>query len=177
MPLIILDVKGATESAYFSLAWMIALPAFAVSAATGQSLVVSGSRDETALATYAHRVLIQTAGIVIPLALVLVVAAPSVLAIFGAEYARHSAATLALLALAAIPHVVTFIYLSVYRVRRRMSAVIGVMGAICGLALVAGVVLLQTFGIAGVGMGWLLAESLVAVFLLVTDRRALWPAR
>jgi O-antigen/teichoic acid export membrane protein len=177
MPVIIVALDSPTANAYFSLAWMVALPVFAVSGATGQALVVSGSGDESALPAYTRRVLGQTAGIVVPFALALAVAAPHVLSLFGADYARHGATTLSFLALAAIPNVVTFLYVSVYRVRRRMSAVIRVLGSLCGLVLGLGVVLLHVFGIPGVGLAWLIAESLVAVTLLVTDPRALWRAR
>jgi O-antigen/teichoic acid export membrane protein len=173
MPLVVVALEGATANAYFSLAWMIALPLFAIPTATGQSLLVSGSRDEAALPVYARRVLLQTSAMVIPLAVGLVVAAQLVLSIFGAAYARESATTLAFLSLAAIPHVVTFLYVSIYRVRRRMLAVVSVLGSLCGLAVLIGVVLLQMLGIAGVGLGWLIAEALVAVTLLVSDRRAL----
>jgi O-antigen/teichoic acid export membrane protein len=175
MPLIVIQIAGAAENAYFSVAWMIALPIFAISSATGQSLVVSGSHDEAALPAYARRVLVQTASIVAPVALALAVAAAPVLSVFGTEYAHHSDTTLALLALAGIPHVVTFVYLSAYRVRRRMSRVVAVLGCLCGLAVVLGVGLLHVLGIAGVGLGWLIAESVVAATLLVIDRHTLWP--
>ncbi|MDP9269526.1 MAG: phosphotransferase [Chloroflexota bacterium] len=177
MPVIIVAIEGATASAYFSLAWMVALPLYAITVSTGASLVVTASRDEARLPAYARQVLIQTASIVIPLALGLAVASRHVLDLFGSAYAVHGAATLALLALSAIPNVVNFLYVSIYRVRRRMSAVVMVLGSLCGLALVLGLVLLQVLGIAGVGLGWLLAQSVVAVVLLVTEPRALWSPR
>lgn len=177
MPVIVLAAEGAGASAHFSLAWMIALPIFTISANTGSSLVVTASGDEAGLPAYARKVLAQTAGIVIPLALGVALAAPLVLRLFGTEYAANSAVTLELLALSTIPHVVVFLYLSVYRVQRRMSALVTLLGALCGLVLILGVVLLQVLGIAGVGLAWLLAESIVAAALLVTQPRTLWPAR
>ena len=175
MPVLVVALKGGTANAYFALAWMVALPLYSVSASTGVSLVVAASRDEANLPTYARRVIVQTGAIVVPLALILAVAAPYVLRLFGPSYAAHSDLTLALLALAAIPNAVTALYVSVYRVRRRMSRVVIVLGALCGLVLGLGVTLLPQFGIAGVGLAWLVAESLVAAVLRLAEPRALWP--
>jgi O-antigen/teichoic acid export membrane protein len=173
MPVIVAALEGGTANAYFSLAWMIALPLYAVSAATNASLVVTASRDEATLPTYARQVLILTAGIVIPLALGLAVIAPHLLRLFGPEYAVHSSVTLVLLALSAIPNAVTALYVSVYRVQRRMLAVVLLLGSLCGLVLGLGVLLLPLLGVAGVGLAWLIAESLVAAVLLLIEPRAL----
>jgi O-antigen/teichoic acid export membrane protein/aminoglycoside phosphotransferase len=169
MPLLVVALKGATANAYFSLAWMIALPLFAISASTGAVLVVAASRDEARLSGYARRVLIQTCAIVVPLALVLALSAPWLLDLFGPQYAAHSHTTLSLLALAAIPNAVTAIYVSAYRVQRRMSAVVMLLASLCGLVLGLGVALMELLGIAGIGLAWLIAESLVAAVLLVVD--------
>ena len=156
---------------------MIALPIFTVSANTGASLTVTAARDEEGLHPYARKVLAQTAGIVVPVALGLALAAPLVLRLFGSEYAEHGAGTLAFLALATVPHVVNFLYRSVCRVQRRTSALVILLGALCGLVLILGVVLLKVLGIAGVGLAWLLAESTVAVTLLLTRPGVLWRSR
>jgi aminoglycoside phosphotransferase (APT) family kinase protein/O-antigen/teichoic acid export membrane protein len=176
MPVLVVALEGGTANAYFALAWMIALPLYGVTTNTGASLVVTASRDEPGLPTYARRVLIQTAALVVPLALGLALAAPEVLRLFGAQYAEHSHVTLSLLALSAIPNTVTALYVSVYRVQRRMSLVVMLLGALCGLVLGLGVTFLQLFGIAGVGLAWLIAESLVAAVLLLVEPGALWPS-
>jgi aminoglycoside phosphotransferase (APT) family kinase protein/O-antigen/teichoic acid export membrane protein len=177
MPVIVTGIEGATANAYFSLAWMIALPLFAFSGNTGASLVVTASGDEARLPFYARKVLIQTAAIVIPVALFLAVASSFVLSLFGAKYAAHGSATLTLLALSAIPNVVNVLYVSVYRVQRRMSRVVTLLGFQCGIALVLGIVLLEGVGIAGIGVAWLVAQSVVAATLFLIEPQALLPSR
>ena len=46
MPVVVVAVEGATANAYYSLAWMIALPTIAISASTGTALVVAAAADE-----------------------------------------------------------------------------------------------------------------------------------
>jgi O-antigen/teichoic acid export membrane protein len=113
----------------------------------------------------------------IPLALCFVATAPILLRAFGGEYAAHSTTTLRLLALSAIPHMVNALYMSVYRVRLKMSAVVAILGALCSLVLVLGTVLLQVIGIAGIGIAWLVSELVVVAVLVAVDPRALWPLR
>jgi O-antigen/teichoic acid export membrane protein len=173
MPVIVTAIEGATANAYYSLAWMIALPLFALSGNTGASLVVTGSGDEARLPLYARKVLIQTSAMVVPAALFLAVASSFVLSLFGAKYAAHGSATLTLLALSAIPCVVNVLYVSVYRVQRRMSRVVALQGFQCGIALGLGIVLLEVIGIEGIGIAWLVAQSVVAASLLLSEPQAL----
>ena len=177
MPVIVVALASPTETAYFALAWMIVTPLYALSANTGASLVVTGSGDQNQLPHYARKVLIQTAAMAIPLALCFVATAPILLRAFGGEYAAHSTTTLRLLALSAIPHMVNALYMSVYRVRLKMSAVVAILGALCSLVLVLGTVLLQVIGIAGIGIAWLVSELVVVAVLVAVDPRALWPLR
>lgn len=173
LPVIVTAVKSPEANAYFSLAWMIALPLYAVSASTGASLVVTAAGDEARLPAYARRALIQTAAIVIPVALFLALAASFVLGFFGPEYAAHGSTTLVLLALSAIPNVVNALYVSAYRVQRRMARVVTLLGFQCGVALVLGIVLLNVSGIAGIGLAWLIAQTVVAAALLLVEPRVL----
>jgi hypothetical protein len=106
------------------------LPLIAVSGSTGQALVVTGAGDPERLAVYARKVLRQTARLVVPAAVAMALAAPYVLRLFGREYADHAATTLSLLALSAIPNVITTLYVSIYRVQRRMRAVVTVLAGL-----------------------------------------------
>ncbi|HWE10032.1 MAG TPA: phosphotransferase [Solirubrobacteraceae bacterium] len=173
MPVIVVAIAGATSNAFFSLAWMITLPLIAVSSSTGQALVVTGAGDPARLAEYARKVLAQTARLVIPAALVLVLGAPYVLRLFGGQYAHRGATTLSLLALSAIPNMITALYVSIYRVQRRMRAVVMLLAALCGSVLLLGPALLAVMGIKGVGLAWLVCQSIVAIALLSMDSGAL----
>ena len=177
IPVIIVAIEGASANAYFSLAWMITLPLYAVATSTGQSLVVTASRDEDNLPTYTRQVLIQAVAIVMPLALLLAAAAPLVLRVFGTEYSDNGSTTLVLLALSAIPNAVNMLYVAVFRVQRRMSRVVLVLGLLCGQAIVFGIVLLNLIGVTGVGLAWLIAQTVVAATLLLIEPQLLGLSR
>jgi len=175
MPVIVVAIAGATSNAFFSVAWMITLPLILVSINTGQALVVTGARDPDRLAEYARKVLGQTARLVIPAAAAIALAAPYVLRLFGRAYAEHAATTLTLLALSAIPNMITTLYVSIYRVQKRMRAVVTLLAGLCGSVLLLGPVLLTVMGITGVGLAWLLCQSVVALVLRRVDPTGVAP--
>ena len=125
------------------------------------------------IASYTRGVLRQTAWMVIPAATAVALAAPYLLRLFGGGYASHAAGTLALLALSTIPNIVTTLYVRIYRVRKRMTAVVAALAAQCGLVLVLGPVLLAAVGISGVGLAWLVSQTFVALALVWLDPEAL----
>jgi aminoglycoside phosphotransferase (APT) family kinase protein/O-antigen/teichoic acid export membrane protein len=175
MPVIVIAQVGAAANGYFSLAWTIALPLYAISASTGASLVVAAAADERDLPVYARKVILQTACLVVPPAAALAISPGLVLGVFGHAYADHGATTLRLLALSAIPNVLIATYISVLRVRRRMLAVVAVLGALCGMVIALSLVLLGDHGIAGVGLAWLISQLVVVTLLFVLDPRLFWP--
>lgn len=170
LPVLVLDLTGARTTAAFSLAWVIAYSLFLVAANMGSSLVVQAAAHPERLDAYTWRLLRHTLLLIVPAALAVTVAAPSILRLFGPDY-EAAAGTLRLLALAAIPNVITAVFVSAARVRRRMRIVVGTLLSLCTVVLVISLVLIPTFGIAGVGWAWLGAETAVAAVLLVGSAR------
>jgi O-antigen/teichoic acid export membrane protein len=173
MPIIVVGVAGASAAAYFSVAWMLSGPLLGVASSTGSAFVVAAAGDPARLAELARGVLRQTALMVIPAALAMALAAPLVLRLFGPAYADHGSATLALLALSAIPNIITTLYIRIYRVQGRLRAVVVSLAAQCGLVLALAPVLLVSMGIVGVAVAWLASQSIVALAQVLADGEAL----
>ncbi len=113
----------------------------------------------------------------IPLAIVVAIVAPLILRFFGSEYVDGASLLLALLALSAIPNVVITTFLSAARVQRRMRAVTVVTAAMSVSVMGLSVLLLDRYGLTGVGVAWVAAQSVIAVVLLITELRAVWLPR
>jgi O-antigen/teichoic acid export membrane protein len=109
--------------------------------------------------------------LVVPAVVVLLVGAPWILLLFGAQYAAESTTLLRLLCLAAVPQVVTNLYISIARIQRSMLAVILVQAIVAGIVMTLSLVLLRPLGITGIGLAWLVAQVSVAGFLVC------WPLR
>ncbi len=174
MPVLVLSFAGAEANAYFFLAWTIAYTLFLIGSNTGMSLITEATLAPQELQSLSRKVLLQTGAIVIPAAIALAVFAPLVLQIFGPEYARQGSAVLRLFALAAIPHMVIALNVSILRTERRMRALAVMHGVMAILVIVLSVVLLPVLGINGVGWAWLITMTLVAGVVLLTNLRFLW---
>jgi O-antigen/teichoic acid export membrane protein len=176
LPVLIVERAGASAGAYFYLAWTIAYTLYFVSVNMCMSLVTEGARDEARLNLYSLETLKQTLRLVVPIVAVIVVGAPHVLRLYGSAYAAEGATLLRLLCLSAIPYAFVAVRISMARVQRKILTIFCVYGALCVLALGLTHVLLDRYGVVGVGWAWLVAQTLMMGVLLLSDlRKAWWP--
>jgi O-antigen/teichoic acid export membrane protein/aminoglycoside phosphotransferase len=177
LPLIVLAIDGAEQSAYFYLSWTIAYTLFLLSRNLGMSLVTEGARAPQRLYEFALRTLAQCGKIVVPLAVVVAAISPLILRLFGSDYVEGASVVLPLLVLSAIPHVVIATFLAAARVQQRMRAVVVVTATMSISVMGLSIVLLDRYGLTGVGVAWLGAQSVIAIGLLATELRAVWLPR
>ena len=170
IPIVITQRLGASQNAYYSLAWVMTMPLYLVSLNTASSLVVSAVNEQTRLRDYAHRVFTQTARLVVPGACVLALGAPLFLRAFGGEYANQGAMTLRLLAISAIPNMVCTLYLAVWRAEQRLSLLVWVRVIQFTTVIAVSLALLGPQGILGPAIAWLVVQAVVAALLIV-----IWP--
>ena len=173
-PIIVLDLTGPRQSAYYALAWMITHGMYMLSMNMGSSLVVESSRDGVRIARFRH--VLRHTGVVLSVCVALVVlGAPTILRIFGADYAGGGANLLRLMALSALPNLVIVTAVSVARAQQRMARVVLIYSALSGLILGLTCVLVRVIGVNGVGVAWLAGSTLVAGALSL--RSDFWPTR
>jgi O-antigen/teichoic acid export membrane protein len=166
IPVVITARLGASANAYYSLAWVMTMPLYLVSLNMSNSLVVAIVEDRERIREYSHRVFVQTARLVVPAAVFLAIAAPFLLSLFGEDYADHGSRALRLLALSAIPNVVTTLSTAVWRAERRLSLLIWVRLVQFGTVLVLSIALLGPAGITGPAIAWLGVQAIGAAILL-----------
>ncbi|HEX3542175.1 MAG TPA: hypothetical protein VHT75_17210 [Acidimicrobiales bacterium] len=165
LPLLVLAVLGREANAYFYIVFTIALAGRAVAQSMSTALVVEGSHREAGVASMARLSVIRYAKYaLLPLAVVFV-GAGLVLKPFGAAYVHHGTTLLRLFLAATVPHAVISLYLAVERVRARVGRVLAVEALIVVLVTIGALAGMHRFGLAGIGMAWLGAHTLVAVMV------------
>jgi O-antigen/teichoic acid export membrane protein len=172
LPLLVLHRAGSTASAYFYLPWMIASSLRLVANNMSASLVLEGVSDRHRLAAYGRQAILQTARLLGPVIVVLLIAAPLILRVIGTSYAEEGTTLLRLLVLAAAPNIACVLYIGLARVRDRVASIAMVQAAIAALSLGLSYVLLPDYGLTGVGLAWLATQTLLAAVLIRTQ---LWP--
>jgi O-antigen/teichoic acid export membrane protein len=170
IPIAITQRLGGSANAFFTLAWVMTMPLYLATANIGNSLVVSAVTDWERMREYSHRVFVQTARIVVPTAIGVAALAPFLLRLFGEEYSKQGTTVLRLLALSAIPNMVSALYLSVWRAQQRLSLLIWVRCVQFTCVIVGSVALLGPYGIRGPAIVWLAVQTVVAAVLFLR-----WP--
>lgn len=163
LPILTLRVAGAHAAGYFYPPWslMISLSLIATSLAT--AMTVESARDERQLSVNGRRALLHIGGLLVPIVVIVIAAAPLILEVFGPAYRAHGTLVLQLLALSTLPNVILALTLAVARVRHRNRAVVGMQAAVCVLALGLARLLLPRYGINGAAVAWLAAQVVVAL--------------
>jgi O-antigen/teichoic acid export membrane protein len=170
LPIIITAVSGAKANAYFYLAWIIASSLQIVAANMSTSLTVEATLANEMPDVIRHRALVGIARIVLPLVAVIVVAAPLILKFVGQDYVDEGTLLLQLLALAAIPNLFNMVHVGVARAQNHIWSIIGVYGANAVIVLGLSFLLLPRIGITGIGLAWVISQTLIALVLLVAPK-------
>ncbi len=168
-PLLVIHEAGPRASAFFYPPWLIAMSLSLLVTNVSVSLVVEGSFDRERLGLHTRQAVWHTARLLLPVAVVLVVAAPWILRIFGEEYAATGDTLLRLLAIGLVPSSVCILSFGVARVHDRVRAIIVNQVVLATLVLTLSWALLPSMGIDGVGVAWLISQSAVALVLLWTQ--------
>jgi O-antigen/teichoic acid export membrane protein len=134
-------------------------------------LVVEGSFEREQLALHTRRAVWQTARLLLPIAAVLLLGAPYILRIFGGQYAHEGAPLLRLLAIALVPSSICVVSFGVARIQDHVTAIIANQVLLAVLVLGLSALFLPSLGIEGVGIAWLVAQSVVALILFWTELR------
>ena len=170
LPVVVTAVAGATTTAYFALAWAVALPLYGVAGDIGTSLVLHGSPQQDRLPTLVRQAALNGAGLLVPAVVLLIVLAPTILSLFGPAYAREATTALRLLALAAVPNLVMTLAVSVARIDRRLGRVVVALWAQAAIALGLAASLIHALGATGAGLGFLVSECVAAGGLVAYGR-------
>ena len=163
LPILVTGVAGPQDNAYFYAAWTIAVGLQLIAVSMMVSLLVEGSLSRTRLAEHSRRALKQTLRLVIPAAVMVASVAPWLLGIFGQEYAVSASWSLRILALSAIPNVIVTLAINMARVQQRAGVVVWIQAAACVVGVGLGALLLPSFGITGVSVGWAVGQLIVGL--------------
>ncbi|GAA5116505.1 hypothetical protein GCM10023320_17000 [Pseudonocardia adelaidensis] len=169
LPVLVLGRLGAEAAAAYNMVWQFGLALYMVPSGMGQSMIAHSAADPAKVDRARRETVRRGLMLVVPVAVVLALGAPLVLALFGPHYAAAGTGALALVALSAIPNVVTAAATSTARVRQRTGVQFGVPTSLSVLTIGLAWLLMPHLGVLAVGLAWLLAQCAVAAVVLITN--------
>jgi O-antigen/teichoic acid export membrane protein len=162
LPVLVTARLGGVANGRFYVAYAIANALELVAYNFGVSLTVESSRNPSRLAVYTQQILRRGFLLFTPGVMLLSLAAPLLLKVFGDGYAQTSATLLRVLLLAVLPKLLVAIFVAVSRVRKRVGRIIVVQAVTSTLVLSLSLALVGRLGILGVGVAYLISQTAVA---------------
>jgi len=169
LPVLVLGRLGPEAAAAYNMVWQFGLALYMVPSGMGQSMIAHNAADPGKVDQARRETVRRGLMLVVPVALVLALGAPLVLALFGPHYADTGTGALALVALSAIPNVITAAATSTARVRQRRGVQFGVPTSLSVLTIGLAWLLMPQLGVLAVGLAWLLAQCTVASVVLIMN--------
>ena len=171
LPVFIVASLGTEKGAEFGIAWMLiqALDQFPM--ILGFSMTVEGAQPGADVRPIHRTLRKRTLAGMGALVVVGIAAAPIITTIFGGDYRHGSTTILQLLLIGSLGRAVNSLALCAALARRRLAPLIGIHGAIAVMVPLGALVLGRWWGLVGVGIAWSVAQSVVAIGVLVAERR------
>ncbi len=170
LPIIVLNVftskfsdeMGKDMAAYFYIAWTIASVVMMISYATGSSLLAEGSVDPGKFGSSTAKAMRFMLLLLVAAIVIVFVAGGWVLTWFGEEYSENAFPLLRLLTVSGIPMAINTIYVTQKRMERKMWPVILIYAFVACFTVGVGYALIDRTDLLGIGIAWLVSNSLVA---------------
>ena len=166
LPLMVVNLLGAEQNAYFYIAWAMAGLLFAIPAAVSQSLFVEGSHFEDKLRESVIKSLKFTFLLLVPAVIVLILLGKWLLLLFGQSYLLNALKLLWILSLSSLPLSINYLYSCILRVKSRIKELMAIWGFMAISVLLASYLIMPATGIMGIGYAWLGAQAVVAIYIL-----------
>ncbi|WP_214401925.1 phosphotransferase [Pseudonocardia lacus] len=167
LPLLVLARLDAESAAVYGIVWTISQALYTVSSGMGQSMVAHSASDLAGLEKARKAMVRRAMTLVVPVAAVVSIGAPLWLMVFGDHYAANGSMALILASLSAIPNVITASTVNAARVRQRMGVLFGVPATLAVSVILGSWLLMPHIGITAVGLSWLVAQTLMAIGILI----------
>ena len=173
LPIMVLNVLGAEQAAYYYIAYAIASLLFMIPGAISMSLFVEGSHGE-ALKRTVMKSLIVIFSLLVPAAALLYVCGGWVLGVVGANYAAGGLGVLRVMVVASLFMGVNYLYFAIKRIQKDVRGIVVLNGVIGGLLVGFGYVFMTVFGVVGVGYAWVVANGVGSMCVGAMVWRAGW---
>lgn len=175
LPLIIVNLLGPAQNAYFYVGWSIASLLFIIPTAVSQSLLAEGSHFEDRLHIDVGRSLKFTFLILIPTIILVCLLGKWLLLLFGESYSANALVMLWVLGASGVFIGFNSIYQSILRVEGRIRELVCLSVFTTAAVLIGSYLVAPTFGIVGVAYIWLGVQGVVSLYVIQAMRSRIRP--
>ncbi len=159
MPVIVLQIAGARDNAFFYAAWSLVWPLRLVAVNIANAFTAHAADDESRAGDLSIKAGLLILAIFLPLVLFLTLGShPLLRVLFGREYASHGDIVMRLLAPGLLAYAVVSLGVAMARVRRQLSRLLVLSAVYAAVSLPVSIALVSNYGIGGAGAAWLVSQ-------------------
>jgi len=170
LPVMVVNLLGAEQNAYFYVAWMVGSLLFAIPAAVARSLFAEGARFEGELWSNVGRSIKFVFLLLVPAVILLLLVGKWLLLLFGEGYSVNGLLLLGILCVSSLFVGINRIYASTLRVEDRVRELALIFGFITVTTLLGSYLVMPQAGMAGIGYVWLAAQGVVSIYAILAMR-------
>jgi O-antigen/teichoic acid export membrane protein len=158
LAIIVVDKLGASAAAYFYMAFTIAYFLYTIAFSGSQALLAEVSHDFDNISHYTWKAARTTSYLLIPATIVLIIASPLVLGLFGHDYSHGAASLLRILSLSSIAVMLYSLVGTIFKLTHNLKGLLATTAtnaiAIVGLSFW----FVKPWGLDGIGWAWLIGS-------------------
>jgi O-antigen/teichoic acid export membrane protein len=163
MPLIVVQIAGDRDNAFFYAAWSLVWPLRLIAVNIANAFTAHAADDESRTRDLSVKAGLLILAIFIPLVLFLTFGShPLLRTLFGPEYATQGDTVMRLLAPGLLFYAAVSLAVAVARVRRQISRLLVLSAIYAIVSLPISIALVEAAGIEGAGGAWLLSQLILA---------------
>ena len=162
IPLLIVNIAGAVDAAYYYVAFTIAAFLFMVPESIAASMFVEGSHERPLKAT-AMKAIKFNCVLLAPMVLAIALFGDKILLLISPAYSAAAHQLLLMLAISSLFYAINWVYITIVQVRKDVLMLNYIRLAASGLTMGLSYILLFKMGLLGIGYAWLLSNVIVSV--------------
>jgi len=172
MPVIVLQIAGARDNAFFYAAWSLVWPLRLIAVNIANAFTAHAADDESRAGELSIKAGLLILAIFLPLVAFLMLAShPLLRTLFGREYASDGDIVMRLLAPGLLAYAVVSLGVAMARVHRQLYRLLVLSAIYAAISLPVSVALVSDYGIGGAGAAWLISQlGLAAIAGIVWSR-------
>ncbi len=168
LPILILNKLHASSAAYYYIDSMILGILITIPLAVSQSLLTEGSHDEDLLTHHVRKAIKITYLFLVPGVIAIFIFGGFVLQFFGENYSEEAFRFLQIISLSSLFMPVVLFGNSILRIHHQIRSLI-VLNLIGCIVVLGSSYALISYGLNGVGFGWLIGQIIIAVIFIVPN--------
>lgn len=165
LPLLIINVLNPEMTAYFFMAWAFSGVLYEMTRAINFSLLAEGTHEREKFRSNVFKATKFIFILLIPAIIAIYLFGDKILLLLGKEYSENALELLRILVLSSIPVAFIQLYLTVKRVQIKVKSIVGINALRSLLAIGLCYILMIKVGLLGIGVGWILSQT-VAIMIM-----------